>query len=657
MKMFENKKLNLGIDAGGTFTDLVLFDSDEKTVLKTTKIPTCHENMLKTLEQGLTEILKDVESSAVEMVNFATTFATNAIVENKMRPVHLALIGYNLEDVKTAQAAKRFTFEDYTIITGGHKANGDEIAALDEKALIEMIENLPKHIEGIALSGFFSIRNPSHELKATEIIKNLRPDLPISAGHQLTWELDAYKRGTTAVLNAGLIPIIIELIEALETILEGQGVNAPMTVVRGDGTSVGSSWAKLHPVEMLLSGPAASAVGAGFIGKTCDDTNSKKWICDIGGTTTDIVCLENGKPKISKTGATVGDHKTLVKSIDIYTFGQGGDSHVSMEKNGTININPMRIKPLCVAATEYPNVIETLRHMAEIGIFTEPIFILPNTKGKLPDDYLNRLMAYIGDKAVSVYELSKSKDFNYVNVKYVLKMAHLGYIDIASFTPTDAFHVLGTFERWNKEAAALGLKILTYNKDTDLMELAQKVQNKMVNNIATAIFKKSIETEFTKGVTSDISNLIAKTLDLDDNLYEMIKFHLNGLLIGAGAPSALVVSDVAKSLNTKPVIAENAEVAGAVGAAVGTFSFSGSVRISHPHKGIFRVHHRLGIDDYEDLDLAVEKAKLVMEPWLVERAKAAAVQNPKIQMERMDVTVTGNIYLWTELLFSVTQPD
>ncbi len=572
-----------------------------------------------------------------------------------MRPVHLILIGYNSDDVHVANAQKTLGTGTVSTIPGGHTVSGEELEPLDEEALRAVIENLPCDIEGIALSGFFSIRNPSHEIRAAKIIQEMRPDLQVSSGHQLTWELNAFKRATTASLNAGLIPIIIELIDALVEILKKHGVDAPLTVVRGDGTAVGESWAKLHPVEMLLSGPAASAVGAGFIAaQKCGTRNM--WIADIGGTTTDIIALDDsGKPKISVDGATVGTHRTLVKSIDIFTFGQGGDSHVALQESGELVIGPMRIIPLCVAAETYPSVRNDLQQLARDNIYTTPVFVLPHKKRVTPDGKPLRLLEDMGDEPVSVYDLARRKGFGYVNLKYILKLASGGYIDIAGFTPTDAFHVMGTFCRWNVQASQLGADIMSHNKRLDIENLPQQVVAKMVGNIAAALFKKSIAPALEPvGVTKDMGELIEKSLIEGSSLHEMLKLHLNSVLVGAGAPAKLVIPQVAPLLNTQPVLADKAEVAGAIGAAVGTFAFSGVIRISHPRKHVYRVHHTCGINDYEDLELAVEKAQEIMMPWLQEQATAAGAQAPNIAMERHDITIDGNVYLWTELHFTVS---
>ncbi|WP_409969215.1 hydantoinase/oxoprolinase family protein [Bengtsoniella intestinalis] len=657
MNCFTNQTITIGIDAGGTFTDLVLFDAKAKAVLRETKVPTCHHDMLKTLQEGIDIILDGVDVNAINMVNFATTFATNAIVENKMRPTHLIVIGYQDSDVERTIEQAGLEAAQVTAISGGHTAYGIEVAPLDEAALTAAIAQLPASVEAVAISSFFSTRNPEHELRATQLIQNLRPDLPVSSGHKLTWQLDAIKRATTALLNAGLIPIIMELIDNLMQMLRIRGIDAPLTVLRGDGTAVGEAWAKAHPVELLLSGPAASAVGAGFLAAQHSGVGAM-WICDIGGTTADIIALDDqGKPAISKKGAVVGSHQTLVKNIDIFTFGQGGDSYVEVEELGNINIGPMRIQPLCVCAEQYPSILEDLERLEQIPKCTAPLFVLPSPTG-VPEGNLNeiqqKLLEYVGNRPISLYDLAQSRPFAHLRAKTLVSYAKSGAITIAGFTPTDAFHVLGTFQRWNQQASVLGSAVLCHKKAIKPIEMAQRVHQKMVQNIASALFRKNISNLLNPdGVTPEMTALIDRALDVNEPVHPMFALQLNSVLVGAGAPAGLVIADVAPLLHCPCILTEQAKVAGAIGAAVGTYSFAGLVYIFRPTDEFYRLHHPTGIMDFENLDDAVAAGQEIMEPWLMAQAKAAGAPHVTVNMERLDLFINKQIYLWTELEFTV----
>lgn len=531
-------------------------------------------------------------------------------------------------------------------VCGDHTVHGEELESLDESQLLATIQSLPQQIASIALSSFFSIRNPSHELQAAQLIQKIRPDLSISCGHQLSWELNAIKRTTTTTLNAGLIPIIMELLNDLVEILQRQSICAHLNVVRGDGTAVGESWAKFHPVELLLSGPAASAVGAGFLAQQ-QSSNGAMWICDIGGTTTDVIKLDaTGKPTISDGGATIGSHQTLVKSIEIFTFGQGGDSHVALLEHNTLEIGPMRVQPLCATAEEHPSVLEDLQRLAQIPSCTSPLFVLPITPTADLHPTQQKLLEEVGNHPISLYDLGRKKGFSHVNRKYLLELAPNGLISLAGFTPTDAFHILGTFQRWNSQAAYLGASISCHKTAITPAQLATNVEHQMTQNIGNALFQKSIANQLPKSVTaSKLTTLLDYALSSNHTNAPAIALHLNQVLVGAGAPAQLLIPKVATLLHTPCLLSEQGQVAGAIGAAVGTYSFTGYLRISHPEKELFRLHHPTGILDFSDLELAVSEGQQMIEPWLIAQATAAGVSTIEISMNRQDIIINETIHL------------
>jgi hypothetical protein len=141
--------------------------------------------------------------------------------------------------------------------------------------------------------------------------------------------LDAVKRARR-LLNAHLIPIIWELFDSVKRVFKEKRITAPLMIVKGDGSLVSESAIRERPIETILSGPAASVIGAKYLLELSGETQNAV-IVDIGGTTTDIAQLEGGAPKLDPEGAKVGDWKTNVVAIDIRTIGLGGDSQISVD--------------------------------------------------------------------------------------------------------------------------------------------------------------------------------------------------------------------------------------------------------------------------------------------------------------------------------------
>ena len=135
----------------------------------------------------------------------------------------------------------------------------------------------------------------------------------------------------------------------MERTLAEWGIAAPLMVVKGDGSLVRAEWATRRPVETILSGPAASVVGAWHLAGRRD-----VWVVDVGGTTTDIGALHEGWPILNEEGATVGGWRTMVEAVDVHTAGLGGDSHVQLDDEGRLTIGPRRVVPLCLLASEHP---------------------------------------------------------------------------------------------------------------------------------------------------------------------------------------------------------------------------------------------------------------------------------------------------------------
>lgn len=654
----------LGIDAGGTFTDLAFLDGDDYTVLAKAKTPTMHYDLAGTVENGLLMILEQVEPSCIRSFNLATTLATNAIVEDRLHPSALLLIGYENETVSSAPEDALSRARHVISVQGGHDNRGNELAPLDENSLRVKLSALPSDIESLAISGFFSVRNAAHELRAAEIAGELRPDLYISYGHDLSTDLNAVKRATTTLLNAGLIPVIMDLLDSVEKVCRRNDINVPVTVVRGDGSIVGSDWARMHPVEMILSGPAASACGGHFLASG-RDTGRSSWVVDIGGTTTDIINLgSDGKPVVLREGATVAGHKTLVQAIDIYTFGLGGDSRVMFDKKYDLVLSNRRVQPLCSLASEYPQVLDELRDLRKMKYIGEPLFILPG-EGRPSNEIESTIFRKISDGPISLSGLLKRVRLLKKHHKQIDLMEQKGLIRYSSFTPTDALHVLGRFDKWDRNASVLGADLMTDGMHNNTgEEVALQVQDMAVKKISMALFRKSISAE-SIDIAEDgdgeqiIEYAVEKKISEPETGHK-IELHLDASLIGAGAPSWAFIPYTGRVLHEDALLPENTDVAGAVGAAVGSFSMTYPVRImiSKDHRS-FRVYYPSGTADFDDIEKAVSFACSFMEPWLKNRAEAAGAKDPVVSLTRNDAPAyiggyLNRIPLWSELVFTVT---
>jgi N-methylhydantoinase A/oxoprolinase/acetone carboxylase beta subunit len=346
--------LSLGIDTGGTFTDGVLLDPQRHEIIRTAKVITTHHDLKICIAQVLDQLAPD-EPESIRMVSLSTTLATNAIVEGKSRPVALFLLGYDPQLVYQYQFHRQFGTDLYYFIPGGMDLQGREQAPLDEAALEEHARRQMGQVEALAVSSYAATLNADHEERAGELLHRFT-GLPVVQGHHLTSRLNSIRRATTASLNAGLLSTAYEFLNTVQVILERRGICCPLIMVRGDGSLVSAAFASHRPVEIIHSGPATSAVGGLYLAGV-----RSALVVDIGGTTTDLALLENGRVLLDGGEATVGGYQTSVRTIRARSFGLGGDSQIRFTPRGEFTIGPERVIPLSYLAHAYPEVRRDLQ--------------------------------------------------------------------------------------------------------------------------------------------------------------------------------------------------------------------------------------------------------------------------------------------------------
>lgn len=342
--------LILGMDTGGTYTDGVIFDKDSGEILEKAKALTTKEDYCICIGNCLDK-LSDNMLKKVKAVCLSTTLATNAVVEGKGCKTELILMG--------KMPCGRLPSAKTHIIEGKMDIQGRVIHDIDLKEIDFITENLDPDTEAIALSGYASVRNPQHEISVRDRIQSKR-DIPIVCAHELSGALGFYERTVTAVLNGQLVPILKRLIWDTKEMLKEREISAPLMIVKGDGSFISADVAQNRPIDTLLSGPAASVKGAMFLSGVDNAV-----FADMGGTTIDIACIDNGKVKLSAEGALIAGWRTRVYAIDIYTKGLGGDSLIRVDNLGNIKFGPKKVTPICMAASL--KTVDLLNNETEAG--------------------------------------------------------------------------------------------------------------------------------------------------------------------------------------------------------------------------------------------------------------------------------------------------
>ena len=632
----------LGVDTGGTYTDAVILE-DEERVIAFSKALTTHSDLSLGIGSAIQKAVKQRNTAPekISLVSLSTTLATNALVEGQGDRVALVMIGFQDSDLEKHSIFDALKGDPFLVIEGGHNYAGFEKSPLAKNKLSRWVSEI-KGVSAYAVCSQFAVRNPEHELEAAEIIRKLT-DKPVSLSHQISAKLNGPKRALTAVLNARLIALIDLLIVKAEHVIKSLGILAPLMVVRGDGALISAAQAREKPIETILSGPAASIVGARWLtGET------EAIISDIGGTTTDIAVLMGGKPAIDPRGASVGPYRTMVEAVAMYTFGLGGDSEVKLRVEGLggdISLGPKRVIPVALAASIEPDLIhQTLdnqlknetpndfdaRFIRRTRASTEPVL-------SERDDKVYRR---IGEQFYPMSEVVKSR----LDLQSVIKLVSVGVAQISAVTPSDASHVLGKSNAWDKEAAikAIDLFARRRNGSGELLagstaQMAERIVYQLTEQTSSSILEMAFSEE--KVDFGDKPDVLAKHPLTQFGLAgysDLIKVNvgISKKIIGLGASAPTYYPAVGDELNCEVILPEYAGVANAIGAVVGKIVMRESGVISSPSEGKYLVHL-----DGKPVNFTSEAEALkVLEEKLTEKsiqkAKEAGAENVTVNIDR-----------------------
>lgn len=637
----------LGIDAGGTFTDAVIVDIHGSEILAQTKAPTTSQSPLKGIREALAGLPPEALRKA-HFVSLATTFATNAIVQGRGARAGLILIGYDRDHPALSKMSP------VLFMNGGHNYWGEEASPLETDRLANGLPELIKKVDAIAVSGYFSVRNPEHENRVADYIAE-QCSLPVVLGHQLSVRLDAPKRATTAWWNARLIPLINLLIDNTSEVLEEFHITAPLLVVRGDGTLMAVREAKRRPVETILSGPAASILGARFLTRTGDGI-----VVDMGGTTTDMAILKRGKVEIDPAGARVGEWMTQVEAARIRTTGLGGDSAVHV-KDGTVTglrVGPERVEPLCTMAKRYPDILKTLKRLD--GLKTRIPLLLYDPCTFYVEEKAGSLLSQGTEKrffrgAANEYELlSHTPSLNKWDLN---RLVNQGSITRTGLTPTDFCVANNTYDLGSREAARIAISILARGLGVEEMVLYRAVEKE----IARRLCVEAVNLSFNKDAAPLLSLMdhwfFNGTAGRSKETRLELSVKLTTPVLGIGAPARAWLPRAFDHLQGSCKLPGHFMVGTAIGAAVGTVGFTLTAEIRPTPREKHILYSPEGKVEYNDFETAVQEGREQLESMAKRRMQANDVREPLLDftLERRSVPIPGGeLYLCTILTVQAT---
>ena len=613
-----NKSYLIGVDTGGTYTDAAVMDAATNEVLASAKALTTRGDLAvgvcEAIERVLSALSDDTVSAAsqVKLVSVSTTLATNAVVEGHGSPVCVVLIGFDETMVQRSGLSSAFPGLVVERIDGGHDHNGGEVAALDMAALAGVVEKHGHGVEAFAVASQFAVRNPAHELAAREFITQ-QTCLPVTVSTELASALDAPRRALTAALNARLISRISLLIKAVQQAMTRFGIDAPLMMTKGDGSLARADTVALRPIETVLSGPAASLVGAATLSGLSDFILS-----DMGGTTTDLGVLQNGRPQVNEQGADVGGWRTMVQAIDVRTLGLGGDSEVSFDMKGAATVGARRSVPISLIASRFPRVIQQLENDLsdiESGSMAGQFVMLP--LGRLAGDAqqagLSRreheLLATIPVEPLPLRKLSAGSG----GYRTLENLSRKGHVQLAGFTPSDAAHVLGLQDNWSREAAVLAAHLVVRNvlqkapSEELVTKLSQAVWEETVRLSGRAVLETALgHHAIEPGRAGGLIDVVCR--GVGRRSLARVSISPEVPVVAVGGPVKIYYREVGKRLECEMVFPQSCEVANAVGAATGMIARTVTIEVNGNGAGVFRVHGPQSVSQFASARDAIDAA-------------------------------------------------
>lgn len=615
----------LGVDTGGTYTDAVLMQNEDRVLARAKALTTRHD-LAVGVGRAVRAVLKEARVAPKEvcMASLSTTLATNALVEGQGGRVALIYIGFRAQDLETQGLGDALASDPVCVLSGGHKHDGAEAEPLDETALSAFLETHKRDVSGFAVAGQFATRNPAHEVRAMKLAREVT-GLPVSASHQLSAKLGGPKRALTAVLNARLIGMIDALIGRAEAELRAVGIRAPMMVVRGDGALMSSAQARARPIETILSGPAASIVGARWL--TGAD---HALVSDIGGTTTDVAVLRGGRPVIDPDGARVGPHRTMVEAVAMRTTGLGGDSEVHFVAEGLrggVTLGPRRVLPVSLLAHEAPDaVLPVLEAQMRSTTPSEHdgrfVRAVPGVRADGLAARDEELLARIGAGVHGLGAVLRTR-MEHGSLK---RLVGRGLVQVSSLTPSDSSHVLGGLSVWDGEAAWMACALFGRRRTgagerlaETAEQMARMVVDQLTHQTSIALLEAALAAD---GLDEALATHVLMQRGLSDvKGLVRVSTGLHVPVVGLGASARAYYPAVGARLGSDMQLPEDGGVANAIGAVVGRVTVRRAGTVTSPAEGRFRVHLPSGPEDFAASELALARLETV----LIEDARAAAL--------------------------------
>jgi N-methylhydantoinase A/oxoprolinase/acetone carboxylase beta subunit len=627
-------KIGLGVDAGGTYTDAVIFNLEENATICKAKSLTTRWDFTVGISNALDQ-LDQAFLQKIELVSLSTTLATNAIVENEGQKVGLIIMPpFGLDIAQSIPHRPKSVIQGQLDITGREimPVNPDEIRSVVSR----MTEN--HQVTAFAVSGFAGSINPEHELRVKEIIRQ-ETALFVSCGHELSDTLNFQTRAVTAMLNARIIPRLASLLLDLEKVMGRYGIHSPVVVVKGDGTLMSSEMAKIRPVETILSGPAASVAGARHLTGIEDAL-----VVDMGGTTTDTAALSSGLVSLNREGSNVGGHRTHVKALDIRTIGLGGDSLIRYERL-QFHIGPKRVAPIAWLGRNWPGTKAALDylgdHLKRYQGSSRRMQILVKT-GSVKSMRLTPLeetiIRLLEERPYSMDELLHITGAIAEGSLHLQRLEENFVIQKCGLTFTDLLHINGRFVEWDTDTPGQYAGFYSVLATMPVSEMIDYILELGVKRLSLELLKRRLDDDMVPDKMDDCpvcKTLVHHLLNEQHPNYE-VSINFKQPVIGVGAPIKFFLPQAVTPFKTTAIFPENADVANAIGAITSHVYIQKQLWIVPGEEGSFIVEGISGARTFKTIEEADRFSREELTAMVLQKATEAGTSCKDLVFEAKD---------------------
>jgi N-methylhydantoinase A/oxoprolinase/acetone carboxylase beta subunit len=632
MTSSHNAALGLGIDAGGTYTDAVIYDLAGRRLVAKAKALTTYHDFVEGIRGALEQLPPDLLRS-VAVTSLSTTLATNSVVEGRGHKVGLIVLS------PWDWFAEEIGHDPWVRVPGSVDISGDVIEPLDEDACRSAAARLvgEERCAAVVVAGYGTIRNPEQANRVREIVRGAT-GVPVVCAHEVSRRMNGVRCAQTAVANARLLPVIQHLIESVHSALAAFGVPGRLMVVKGDGTPVDESVARARPVETILSGPAASVSGARILTGLQDAL-----VMDIGGTTTDCAVLEQGHVAVSPDGARVGSWVMTVDVAEICTVGLGGDSRIDFTRDRQLTIGPQRNVPFAYLAQLSPRIGRFLSGFDDRQLRAAPdasVLDVLVKGGPSPLALTEReeaLMALLADGPVPALEAARLLDIPSHRLLPTTRLEGAGMIKRGALTPTDLLHVTGQFVRWDAGASRRALELFA----TMYGRAPEDVLRRALDLVTRRIFEEALRREVSRedprlhDLPQEWAFLLDKAFSPDGKGLE-VRMALRRPIVAIGAPASVLMPPVREHLEAEVVVPEHADVANAIGAIGAEISVRQEVVIRPGSFSAYVLHATDERLEFDDLLSATERAEQIARSAALRGAAEAGAASPRVAVLQGD---------------------